>query len=379
MDYASITPVRKEVMSVMEPFLKEFFANPSALYKEGVDNKTAIEKAREEIALDINGRPGEIIFTASGTESNNLALFGIFNFFKKDKFVPHIVTSVIEHPAILEVCKEIEKLGGEVTYLPVDSQGFVLISDIKKSLRKNTVLVSIMYANNEIGTIQPIREIAKTVRAFRKSSSNIYPYFHTDASQAANYLNLNVAELGVDMMTLDGGKIYGPRGVGVLFFKKGVSLAPVLHGGGQEGGLRSGTENISGIIGFAKALGLAVSEREKESARLIALRNYFISSVLEKIPNSSLNGSLEDRLPNNINICIPNISGEFAVIKLDSLGVACSSSSSCRAISENSFSYVVEALNNNRKCAESSLRFTLGRNTKKADVGKVVNLLPRLF
>ena len=341
MDYASITPVRKEVVSVMEPFLKEFFANPSALYKEGVDNKIAIEKARQEIASDINGRPSEIIFTASGTESNNLALFGIFNFFKKGKFVPHIVTSVIEHPAILEVCKEIEKLGGEVTYLPVDSKGFVLISDVKKSLKKNTVLVSIMYANNEIGTIQPIKEIAKTIRAFKKGSSNIYPYFHIDASQAANYLNLNVVELGVDMMTLDGGKIYGPRGVGVLFLKKGVSLVPVSHGGGQEGGLRSGTENISGIVGFAKALDLAVSEKEKESARLIVLRNYFVSSVIEKIPNSSLNGSLENRLPNNVNICIPNISGEFAVIKLDSLGVACSSSSSCRTISENSFSYVI--------------------------------------
>ncbi len=379
MDYASTTPVLLEVVRVMAPYHDAQFANPAALYREGLEAKKVIREARQEVATVLGVSSSEIIFTGSGTESDNLALLGVFEAAKKTIVRPHMITTTIEHPAILEVCKEIERRGGEVTCVPVDQSGKIILSELKKALKATTVLVSVMYANNEVGTIQSIAEISKIIRAFKKDTDTPFPYFHTDASQSPNYLSIRVPTLGVDLMTLDGGKIYGPKGVGVFFIKRGVTISPIIYGGGQEQGLRSGTENVPAIVGMAKALVAAVRDRERESERLVVLRDYFITSILEKIPNTSLNGDFIDRLPNNINICFPDSDGEFLVIKLDYEGIACSSSSSCRTLAENSSSYVIEALGKGKACTQSSLRFTLGRGTTKKEVEVVIEKLVKLF
>ncbi len=252
LDYASTTPLSKEVFVAMKPYLTEHFENPSSLYVEGVHAKKAVMDARTAIARELECRVEEIIFTSGGTEANNLALLGLFRNAMKTIAKPHVITSVIEHPSILEVCKQIEREGADVTYVSVGANGIVDPKEIQKALRAETVLVSIMYANNEIGTIQPIREIARVIQNFKKAGSD--PVLHTDASQAANYLTLKVESLGVSLMTLDGSKIYGPKGVGVLYKKRSVGIEPILFGGGQEMGVRSGTENVAGIVGMAKAV-----------------------------------------------------------------------------------------------------------------------------
>jgi cysteine desulfurase len=375
LDYASTTPLDKAVLKKMVPFMTADFGNPSAIYQEGVTTKGVVKASRENIARLLNIRSEEIVFTASGTEADNLALIGLFNNFKKD-FKPHIVTSVIEHPGILEACKHIEQEGGEVSYIPVDEHGMVDPQQVRAALKPTTVLVSIMYANNEIGTIQPIRDIARIVKEYRDSTTSAFPYMHTDASQAANYLDLSFQKLGVEMMTLDASKIYGPKGIGLLAVRRSVPLRPIVFGGGQEKGLRAGTENVPSIVGMSEALVAAQSLREKESERLRALRDYFFDNVIKFVPNVLINGDRRERLPNNINICIPGLDAEYAVIKLDHAGISCSSASSCMNLAENSYSYVVEAIEKARakegevhsSCKESSLRFSLGRATKKKDL-----------
>ncbi len=361
LDYASTTPLDKAVLKAMLPHMSLEFGNPSAIYAEGVQAKALVKESRKKIADILNIKAEEVIFTASGTEADNMALLGVFNIYKKD-FRPHVVTTTIEHPGILEMCKYIEKEGGEVTYVPVEENGIVDPEKIRKALKPTTILVTVMYANNEIGTIQPIRDIARVIQSFRTTHS--YPYFHTDASQAANYLDVSFQKLGVDMMTLDASKIYGPKGVGILALKKHVSLSPIIRGGGQEKGLRSGTENVPGIVGMAEALVITQLLKDKESERLRKLQHYFIENVINLYPGVIINGDREARLPNNINICIPNLDAEFAVIKLDHAGIACSSASSCMNLSEESYSYVVDALGKDGKaCRGSSLRFTMGRAT----------------
>jgi cysteine desulfurase len=289
LDHASSTPVASEVLESMKPFLEGNFANPSALYTEALVAKEAVSSAREKIADVLSAQPKEIIFTASGTEANNLALFGVCNAALQNKgsdFVPHVVTTNIEHPAILEVCKEIERRGGEVTYVPVGENGIVAVKDVTNAIQENTVLVSVMYANNEIGTVQPIVEIAKGIKNYRQKHATQYPYFHTDACQAVLYESLHVQKLGVDMMTCDGIKMYGPRGMGMLYLKSSVEIAPVQYGGGQERGLRSGTEHVAGIVGLATAFELAGKMREKEAQRLVEIRDYGIAEILEKISPS---------------------------------------------------------------------------------------------
>jgi cysteine desulfurase len=368
LDYASTTPLDPKVEKAMRPYTKLHFGNPSALYKEGLVAKAAIKEAREKIARLLNVRGEEIIFTASGTEADNLAIVGLFNNFKKH-FKPHFITSVIEHPGILEAMKFIEEEGGEVTYISVDESGIVNPQKIAQALKSTTVLVTIMYANNEIGTIQPVRDISRIVKEFRDKNNSEFPFIHTDASQAGNYLDLSFQKLGVDMMTLDASKIYGPKGIGLLATKRLVPLKPIIFGGGQEKGLRSGTENVPHIVGMAEALTIAQALREKESERLTKLRDYFFDSVIKILPNVFINGDRNKRLPNNVNICIAGIDAEFAVIKFDHEGIACSSASSCMNLSENSYSYVVDALGEKGKqCRESSLRFTLGRATSKREV-----------
>ncbi len=387
LDYAAATPVRPEVLEAMLPYFSDKFGNPSSFHSAGKIAKDAMETARETIAKILNCRTAEIIFTAGGAESDNLAILGAARA-NRDRG-KHIITSKIEHPAVLESCKKLEKEGFEVTYLPVDKDGVVKLDELKKALRKDTVLVSIMCANNEIGTIQPIKEIEKIIREFRNSKptpSNSplergrtdIPYFHTDACQAAGVLDIDVVKLGADMLTFNGSKIYGPKGIGALYVKKGVKVEPLIFGGGQERKMRGGTENVPAIIGLAKALALAQAEREKENTRLIVLRDYFIKEALKKISGARLNGSAKTRLPNNINISVPRVEGEALVLYLDSFGIYVSTGSACSSASLLP-SHVLLALGLSHDMAHNSLRFTLGRKTAKADLDYVLEVLPKII
>jgi cysteine desulfurase len=377
LDYASSTPVLEEVEQEMAKYKSATFYNPSALYSEALSAKEALSISRNKIANLISAQKNNIVFTSGGTEGNNLAILGVFEAHKKDNFIPHFITTSIEHPAVLEVFKEIEKRGGEVTIVPVDVDGIVISKDIKDSIKENTVLVSVMYANNEIGTVQPINEIAKTIRDWRKNKNTKLPYLHTDACQAPSYLDMNVLRLGVDLMTVDGIKIYGPRGIGFLYVREDVSISPIVFGGGQENGLRSGTENISGIVGLSKALEVVVKDREKESKRLEELWHYAVDNILDSFPTATLNGHHKNRLPNNINICFPGLDAEFAVIALDVLGVSASYSSSCRTLKEDSSSYVISNMGK-EECSMSSLRFTMGRGTKISDIDFLLKALKKV-
>lgn len=377
LDYASTTPISPEIISEMKSVEVFGIYNPSALYTESLKSKELLSSARRKIAEHLGSGKDDIVFTSGGTESNNLALLGVFETYKRDGFVPHFISSVVEHPAVLEVLREIENRGGEVTLLPVGDDGVVSSKDLRDAIKSTTVLVSIMYANNEIGTIQPISEFSKVIRDFRKKNDTRLPYFHTDACQAVCYLDINVLRLGVDMMTVDGIKMYGPRGSGFLYVRNDVLLKPIFFGGGQEKGLRSGTENVISICGLAKALEVSVSTRDKEGERLCVLRDYAIDQILRNFPDSHLNGSKKQRLPNNVNICFPGLDAEFAVISLDVLGVSASYSSSCRTLKEDSSSYVISSLGK-KGCDLSSLRFTFGRNTKKADIDFLVSVLKKV-
>ena len=416
-DYAAGAPLDARVFSAMKSYFLNEQGNPSAIYKEGVEAKKAVEEARAKIAGAIFAHPDEIIFTNGGTESNNLAIFGVFRAAQSlqraalslgedgplQEKKPHIITSVIEHPSVLNACRALEKTGvAKVDYIGVDKDGIVNLAEFKKVIRPETALVSIMYANNEIGTIQPIREIAKIIRQYRKSHleakppsildglASKYPYFHTDACQAMNYLDVHVERLGVDLLTFNGAKIYGPKGVGVLYRKRNVSLAPVLYGGGQEQGLRSGTENVPAIVGLAKALEIARATAEKESARQTKLRDYFISEIEKHIPDAILNGSRTKRLPNNINVSFPNMENQHMVILLDAKGIAVSAKSACSSEDEDA-SYVVSALGGPEWSAspderasqgvraDNSVRFSLGRETTKKDIQKTISALQEII
>ncbi len=390
MDHAATTYLDPRVKKAMEPFWEKNFGNASTIYKEGMDARNAMNQARKTVAKLIFANPDEIIFTNGGTESDNIAIFGVARYFSRGPSSRnpgnprtvlgsrnsrgHIITSKIEHHAVLKSCEVLEKEGFKITYLKVDKNGIVDLKQLKKSLRKNTILVSIMYANNEIGTIQPIREIAKIIRDFKKKHST-GPLFHTDAIQAAGYLDLNVQKLGVDLMSVNASKIYGPKGLGFSYIKRGVKLSPILFGGGQEKGLRPGTENIPGIMGLAKALEISQSIREKEAKRLAILRDYLISGVLKKIKGASLNGHNVLRLPNNVNVSIPGIEGESLVLYLDAQGIACSTGSACTS-QDLEPSHVVTALGKPKEAAHSSVRFSLGRKTSKSDINYVLKVLP---
>lgn len=378
LDYASSTPVLKEVKKVIEKYESSANFNPSALYSEALSAREIVQQSKKRIADVLSSQKENIIFTSGGTESNNLAILGVFNKYKKNNFVPHFITTSIEHPAVLEVFYEIQKRGGEITIVDVDESGIASPKAIKDAIKENTVLVSVMYANNEIGTIQPISDIAKAIRNYRKENEKRLPYLHTDACQAPSYLDINVLRLGVDMMTVDGIKIYGPRGSGLLYVKSDVELSPILFGGGQQGGMRSGTENVSAILGLSVALEIVSKSRESESERLFVLRDYAIEKIQNSFTGSSLNGSKNSRLPNNINICFPNLDAEFAVISLDVAGISASYSSSCRTLKEDSSSYVISNIGK-PDCSNSSLRFTMGRETTKGDIDKMLLALKKVI
>lgn len=385
LDHAAGTPISAIVLNKVISATKNDFGNPSGLHQESVASKNVLKESRAKTASFLNAHPDEIIFTSGGTESNNVAILGTFEFLLKEtggnlkNF--HAITSVTEHASVMEVFKGLEKKGLRVTYLGVSEDGLIDPTELKKALRGNTAIVSIMYANNEIGTVEPIRELVKTVRHFRKNKKEskkgwlpaAYPVFHTDACQAAEYLEMNVLRLGVDLLSLSGSKIYGPRETGVLFKKRGTNLSSIFRGGNQEFGLRPGTENVLGALGVAEALELSRKNRQKEFKRIAALRDYFLKKITKENPKAIVNGSLSERLPNNVNISLPGIDNEELVIRLDALGVACSTKSACKS-DDAEVSYVVKALGKNHY-PESAIRFSLGRGTEKKDLDHALQAL----
>lgn len=372
-DYASTTPLDKRVARVMKE-ADTVYGNPSSIHTHGVRARNLVRASREKIARLFQVTPEQVLFTSGGTESNNIAIQGVVSAYE-GVGVPHIITSTIEHPAVLEVCRHLEQTGkAEVTYVEVTEDGCVSVEDIQQAIKNTTVLVSVMLVNNEIGTIQPLRDISRVVTKWRKENDTTYPYIHTDASQAPCYVDCNVERLGVDLMTIDGLKIYGPKGIGLLVKKNTVSLAPIMYGGGQERGMRSGTEHVSGIAGLAEALHIASDEREGEVERISRLRDFIVETVLGHFGDATLNGDQKERIANNVNICFPGVDAEFLVILLDQKGFSTSFSSSCRTKAETSTSYVIEALHTTH-CAQASVRITLGRYTTKRDVQQLIQAL----
>ena len=381
LDYAAATPVRPEVVKILRDF--DVFGNPGTIHKEGVKAKKTLEEAREKVANATFSRAQEIIFTSGATESNNVAVFGsVFAWMagNADK-TPHIITTGIEHPSVIEICKHLEeKKIAEVTYLEVDEQGIVDMKKLRANLRPETILVSVIFASNEIGVIQPIREIAKEVRHFKKyvlgDHEAKYPLVHTDASQAPLYEDINTQTLHVDLMTISSEKIGGPAGIGALFVKSGTKLEKILMGGSQEFNIRPGTENVAGIVGFAKALELAVSERELESVRVREIQKYCFAELEKNFSGTFIvNGSREQRLPNNVNITFPGFDSELLVIELDAKGIAVSEKSACNTEAGGE-SYVIEAL---REDNTGALRISFGRDSKKSDVDRLMTALQEIF
>ncbi|OGH74036.1 MAG: hypothetical protein A3G00_01960 [Candidatus Magasanikbacteria bacterium RIFCSPLOWO2_12_FULL_43_12] len=377
MDHAATTPVDLAVKKAMDPYFCQHYANPSGLYQSSREVNGALNDARRKIAEILHALPDNIIFTGGGSESDNLAIFGAAR--KHQKSGKHIITTKIEHHAVLLPIEQLQKEGFEITFLDVDECGRVTAEQVKKALRHDTILVSIMYANNEIGTIEPIAEIGKEILKWRKQNNTSYPFFHSDACQAAGSLDLNVEKLHVDLMTINGSKIYGPKGVGVLFKIRNVDILPLIFGGGQEMRLRSGTENVPGIVGIAKALENARKNSKKENLRLRKLRDYFWQQIQDKIKKVRLNGpELGDetvRLPNNLNVSILDVEGEALLLYLDEYGIMCSTGSACTSQSLEP-SHVLTACGLPYEYAHGSLRFTLGKSTTKQDIDYVIKYLP---
>lgn len=365
LDHAATTPIRDEVLEAMLPYLKEQYGNASSVHRFGREAKKALDQARETVAEVLNAGFNEIIFTSGGTESNNLAIKGAAQANRKRG--NHIITSCIEHPAVLNPMKELEKDGFEVTYLPVSEEGLVSVEDFQHALRDDTILVSIMHANNEIGTIQPIAAIGKIAR-------DKGVLMHTDAVQSVGSMDVDVQALNVDLLTLSAHKLYGPKGVGALYVRRGVRLIPQLHGGVQERRRRAGTENTAGIIGLAEALKLAKAELDVEVPRIQKLRDRLLDGILQ-IPHTRLNGSRTERLPHNINVCFEFIEGESLLLNLDLKGIAGSSGSACTSGSLEP-SHVLLAIGLPHEIAHGSLRLTLGRANTDADIDYVLECLP---
>lgn len=365
LDNSATTPLNEEVLKEMEPYFCEYFGNPSTLYSLGQKSKEALEKARKRVADAINAKPEEIIFTSGGSESDNLAIKGIA--FKNQDKGKHIITSEIEHPAVKETLVFLESIGFEVTYLPVYGDGIIKIEDLKKAIRDDTILITVMHANNEIGTIQPIAEIGKVA----KEKGII---FHTDAVQTFGKIPVDVEELGVDLLSLSSHKIYGPKGVGALYIRKNTRLVPQIHGGGQERGLRSGTENIPGIVGFGKAAEMAGENQKKDYGYLIQIRDGIIDKVLEEIPASYLNGDKEKRLPNIINFRFSAIEGESLILLLDAKGINSSTGSACSSKNLKA-SPILKALGLEDVDVHGSLRLSLGLENSIEDVDVVVEAI----
>ncbi|MBI2640415.1 MAG: cysteine desulfurase [Candidatus Sungbacteria bacterium] len=419
LDHAATTYLDPRVKEAMEPYWELEYGNPSSLYRPGRRAKEALDQARESIAHSLNCRSDELTFTGGGTEAINLAIFGAArayatvtsNQLPVTRSRGHLITSKIEHHAVLHSMEALGKearlpdlpdrqaggqgfsagggpaSGWEITYLDVDEYGLVNPEDVRKALRPDTILVSVMYANNEIGTIEPIAEIAKVVREYRREKEGLEirnlkleisgktPFFLVDACQAAGAMDMDVQKLGVDLLALNASKMYGPKGVGALYIKKGIRIKPLIYGGGQENNMRSGTENVPGIVGFAKAFELAQKEREKENARLIGLRDYFTNRLLKEIPKTVLNGHPTKRLPNNVNVSVLDIEGEAVILYLDAKGIYISTGSACTSTTLDP-SHVILAIGRPYEYAHGSLRFTLGKRTTKEDLDYVMEVFP---
>lgn len=378
LDHAAATPIDSEVLNTMHEASEALWANASSLHSEGELAKAALQNARIQIAKILHCKADEIYFTSGGTEAANIAIDGVVMKAKARISNPHIIVSTIEHPAILEKVKAISKWGVEVSFVSPDEEGLIKPESVERELRKETVLVILMHANNEIGTIEPVQKVSKILKNYREKEGGEYPYFLIDASQSACYEDISIERLGADLLIFDGIKIYGPRGAGALCIKSKVEIAPSIFGGGQEGGVRPGTENVIAAIGLAKALDIAAQRRESENQRLTKLRDYCIERIEKEISGAILNGSHTERLSNNINFCFPGTDSEFLVIKLDTLGFAVSAASACNAIALENSSYVIEAIGK-KECAGSSLRFTFGRDTTQADVEALVNVLKKII
>jgi len=370
MDNSATTFTKPEVLEEMIPYFTNNFGNPSSMYKMSDVTKKAIAVSRERVAKAINAEPQEIFFTAGGSEGDNWALKGIA-FANRNKG-NHIITTVIEHHAITHTGKFLEKNGFEVTYLTVDEQGFINLDELKAAITDKTILVSIMFANNEIGTIQPIKEIGKICK-----EKNVY--FHTDAVQAVGHVPIDVKDMNIDLLSMAGHKFYGPKGIGAMYIRKGVKIENLIHGGGQEKGKRASTENTPGIVGIGKAIELATSELSEERARLTKLRDRLTAGLMEKIPHSKLNGPLGDkRLPNNVNLSFIGVEGETLLLDLDDAGISASTGSACASASLDP-SHVLLAIGCKHEVAHGSIRLTLGALNTEEDVDYALEVIPDII
>jgi cysteine desulfurase len=368
LDYAATTPVDTEVIEAMLPYFRVTFGNPSSIHSFGQQARSAVEDAREKVASLLGAKPVEIVFTSGGTESNNIAVKGIA--WGNRKKGNHIITSAIEHHAVMEPCRFLEREGFEVTFLPVDSYGLVEPCDVEKAITGRTVLISIMHANNEIGTVQPIAEIGKIARERGV-------HFHTDAVQTFGHMPFSVDDLNVDLLSLSAHKLYGPKGVGALYIRQGTRLEPHMHGGEQEGKRRASTHNVPGIVGLAKAVGLAEKAMAEEDTRITGLRKRLIRGICDRIDRVRLNGHPEKRLANNVNISIEYCEGEAMILSLDLMGIACSTGSACSSTSVEP-SHVLRAIGLSVEETRGSLRFSLGRYTEESQIDQVLEVLPKI-
>lgn len=369
LDYAATTPCDPQVVEAMKPYFTDVFGNPSSIHGFGQDARRAMEDARDKLASFIGAKTDEIVFTSGGTEANNTAIFGVVHALgSKGK---HIITSGIEHHSVSEACKFLEKQGYKITYLPVDKTGLVNPSDVKKAITKETVLITIMHANNEIGTIEPIEEIAKIAK-----EANVY--IHTDTVQTVGHINVDVDKLGVNLLSLSAHKCYGPKGVGALYIRKGTRVSRYMHGGDQERGRRASTSNVSGIVGLGKAIQLCRDRMSDEAGLQTTLRDRLIKEIPQKIPDSRLNGHPTSRLPNNVNFTFSFVEGESILLNLDMLAIAASTGSACTSSSLEP-SHVLLAIGLAHELAHGSLRITLGRWTKKTDIDYLLDNLPKVI
>jgi len=369
LDYAATTPTHPEVVKAMLPYFTDAFGNPSSLYSYGQEAKGTIEEARDKVAALIGAGSDEIVFTSGGTEADNFAIKGVA--YANESKGNHIITSSIEHHAVIESCKFLERRGFKVTYLPVDKYGLVDPNEVKKAMTNKTILISVMHANNEMGTIEPIAEIGSIAK-----EAGIY--FHTDAVQTVGHIPVDVNELGVDLLAMSAHKLYGPKGVGALYIGKGTKLIPFMHGGEQERRRRASTENVAGIVGFAKTVEIAQQEMNQEAKQLTYLRDQLIKGLLERIDHIRLNGHPVNRLPNNVNISVDFVEGESMLLNLDLEGICVSTGSACSSSSLEP-SHVLLALGLSPEHAHGSLRLTLGKWTTEEEIGRVLEVLPRVI
>ena len=368
LDHNATTPVHPEVLEAMLPYYKDKFGNASSIHGFGRESKVALEESREKVAKFVNASPQEVYFTSGGTESDNLAIKGTA--FANRKKGKHIITSKIEHHAVLESCKFLEKEGFEITYLPVDKYGFVEPDDLKKAIRKDTILVSIMHVNNEVGTIQPLEELCKITK--EKDA-----YFHTDAVQSVGKMPVDMQKLNVDMLSMSGHKIYGPKGVGAIYIRKGTRMTSWSHGGSHERSRRAGTENVPGIVGLAKTAEIAQRDMEEQSRHLRNLTEAFYQKLTQIIPDVILNGHLEKRIPNTLNLSFKAVEGESIILSLDLKGVAVASGSACTSGTLEP-SHVLSAMGISPEIAQGAIRFSFGRENTMEHVEYVVGILPEI-